>query len=108
MGSDGLPLLPAHPETAASVQPVVPGAVTRYDLQVFPTFAEVPAGWRVRVTITTSDTPYLAPTLTQLPGLVGGVYDVQRHAGAASYVNLPLEPLGAFPMSCGAICNPST
>lgn len=108
MGSDGQPLLPAHAETAGSVEPVVPGAVTRYDIQVFPTFAEVPAGWSIRVTITTSDTPQLAPALAQMPALVGGVYRVQRHAGAASFLNVPLAPASAFSTPCTAVCSPAT
>lgn len=107
-GSDGAPLLPAHPETAASASPVTPGAVTRYDIQVFPTFAEVPAGWSIRVTIATSDTPHLAPTLAQMPALAGGVYRVERNAGAASFVNLPLAPVRAFATPCTSVCSPAT
>lgn len=103
-GTDGLPLLPAHPSTAASVEPVVPGRVTTEDIQVFPTFAEVPAGWRIRLTLTTSDTPHLVPTLAQLPHLVGGIYQVERHAGAASFANLPLAPLSAFAVPCRTVC----
>lgn len=107
-GSDGQPLLPAHSETATSVEPVVPGAVTRYDIQVFPTFAKVQAGWSIRVTITTSDTPHLAPTLSQMPALAGGVYRVERNAGAASFVNLPLAPVNVFSTPCTAVCSPAT
>jgi predicted acyl esterase len=104
IGGDGQALLPYHPYTKASAQPVVPGAVTRYDIEVFPTFAQVPAGWRIRVTVSTSDTPHLVPTLARLPGLVGGVYQVQRNAGAASFVNLPLAPASAFPTPCTEAC----
>jgi uncharacterized protein len=108
VGSDGAPILPAHAETPASVEPVVPGVVTRYDIQVFPTFAQVPAGWSIRVTITTSDTPHLSPTLAQMPALAGGLYEVERHAGAASFVNLPLAPVSAFPIPCTSVCGPAT
>ena len=103
-GADGAPLLPYHPYTAASSQAVVPGQVTRYDIEVFPTFAEIPAGWRVRVTLSTSDTPHLVPTLAQLPKLIGGVYEVQDNAGAASFVNLPLAPASSFDTAC-TICS---
>lgn len=107
VGGDGAYLLPYHPYTQASAAPVVPGQVTTDDIEVFPTFAEVPAGWRLRITLTTSDTPHLLPTLAQLPHLVGGVYQVQRHAGAASFANLPLAPLSAFTVPCGAVCSDS-
>jgi hypothetical protein len=104
LGSDGSPLLPYHPYTAASAKPVVPGAVTRYDLEVFPTFARIPAGWRVRVTITTADVPHLLPSAAQLPGLIGGVYEIEHRAGAASFVNLPLAPPSAVATPCGDLC----
>ncbi len=102
---DGLPLLPVHPLTAASQQAVVPGQVTRQDIAVFPTMTELPAGWRLRVTLTTADTPHLAPTAAQLPHLVGGVYQVERNAGAASVLNVPLAPASAFSVACGALCS---
>ncbi len=89
-GSDGSPILPDHPYTAASQRPVTPGAVTRYDIEVFPTFAAVPAGWRLRLTVTTADTPHLTPSPVQFGHLVGGVYQVEHTAGAASYLNVPL------------------
>jgi len=104
-GSNGKLLMPIHPLTAASARAVVPGQVTRYDIEVFPTFAEIPAGWRLRVTLTTSDTPHLVPTAAQLPDLVGGVYQVQRNSTAASYINVPLAPAGAFSIPCGALCS---
>jgi uncharacterized protein len=104
---NGLPLRPVHPLTAASQDPVVPGAVTREDIQVFPTMTEIPAGWRLRVTITTADTPHLFPAATDVPRLLGGIYQVQRSAGQASVLNVPLAPLTAFTAPCGALCSPS-
>jgi putative CocE/NonD family hydrolase len=106
VGTDGASLLPYHPETASSQTPVVPGKVTRFDIEVFPTFAEVPAGWRVRLTLTTSDTPHLLPTLAQIPNLVGGLYEVQRNATAASFVNLPMAPAASLTTACGSLCAP--
>jgi hypothetical protein len=100
-GSNGAPLMPWHPYTAASRRPVTPGAPTRYDIEVFPTFATIPAGWRLRVTVTTADTPHLVPTAVQLPGLVGGVYDIVR---SRSFVNVPLAPPGTFSATCGQVC----
>jgi putative CocE/NonD family hydrolase len=93
---DGRLLAPYHPYTLASRQFVTPGKVERYDIEVFPTFAYIAPGHRLRVTLTTSDTPHLVPTPRQLPNLVGGYYQVQRNAVYASYVNLPLADAGAF------------
>lgn len=57
------------------------------------------------MTITTADTPHLVPTLAQFPHLLGGLYRVQRHAGAASVLNVPLAPAAALRAPCGALCS---
>jgi len=102
---DGLPLLPVHPLTAASAHPIVPGQITRQDVQIFPTFADIPAGWRLRVTITTAETPHLFATAAQLPHLIGGLYGIARHTGAASVMQVPLAPASAFSDACGSLCS---
>jgi hypothetical protein len=104
-GGNGLPLLTVHPLTEASLAPIVPGQVVKQDIQIFPTFAQIPAGWRLRVTLTTSETPHLIPTVAQTPGLIGGIYQIQRSAKAASVLNLPLAPVSAFWVPCGALCS---
>jgi hypothetical protein len=63
-------------------------------------------GWRLRVTVTTGDTPHLLPSLAQAPKLFGGLYDVQRAAGAASVLRVPLAPLASFGVACGDVCSP--
>jgi predicted acyl esterase len=104
-GANGLPLLAVHPLTGASMTPIVPGQVVRQDIQIFPTFAQIPAGWRLRVTLTTSETPHLIPTVAQTPGLIGGIYQIERSANAASVLNVPLAPVSAFWVPCGALCS---
>jgi hypothetical protein len=102
---DGAVLLAVHPLSQQSAQPVMPGQMTREDIQVYPTATEIPAGWRLRVTITTGDTPHLFPSVAQTPRLLGGVYDVQRNGSAASLLTVPLEPLSSFGDPCGDICS---
>jgi len=104
-GGNGLPLLPVHPLTAGSRQLLSPGTLTRQDIEVFPTFALIPAGWRLRVTLTTAETPHLLATVAQLPALVGGLYQIQRHDGAASFLNVPLAPASAYDAPCGSMCS---
>lgn len=99
-GPDGRPIRPWHAYTQDSVQPVVPGEVTRFDIEVFPMFARLAAGHQLRVTITTSDVPQLLPIPAQMINLLGGVYRVQRNAGAASSIQLPLAPASAFSTTC--------
>jgi putative CocE/NonD family hydrolase len=93
---NGRPLIPYHPYTKASKTPVPTGKVTRYDIEVFPTFAEIAKGDRLRLTLTTSDTPHLQPIPIDLPNLAGGVYAVQRTKAHASFVNVPLAPEGSL------------
>ena len=68
----------------------------------FPTMAELAPGHRLRLTLTSSDSPHLLPTPHQAADLAGGVYEVQRNARAASYLEVPLARPGAF-QPC-AIC----
>ena len=100
MGPDGRALLPWHPYTQASAVPVVPGAMTRYDIEVFPTFALIPKGDRLRVTLTTADTPHLLPTEAQLGQLAGGVYDVSLGGANSSYLEAVLVPASRFDRPC--------
>ncbi len=92
----GATLLPVHPLTAVSAQPVTPGEMTRYDIEVLPTVAAIGAGHRLRLTIATSDTPHLVPTAGELAGLLGGVYHLQHSRALSSFVELPLAPAGWF------------
>jgi predicted acyl esterase len=87
---DGRPLLPYHPYTKAAQAAVPTGKVTRYDVEVFPTFDTLQPGHRLRVTIATSDFPHALPTVTQGLGLIGGVYHVEHTAAHPSSVELPL------------------
>jgi putative CocE/NonD family hydrolase len=99
-------LLPYHPYTLASKQavpttntPPIPlpvgaptGPVTRFDIEIRPTFADIAAGHRLRLTLTTSDLPTLEPSQPDATNLIGGVYEVQRNQAAASYIELLSVP----------------
>jgi hypothetical protein len=107
-GANGDPLLPFHPYTQASASAVVPGKVTRYDVEVFPTFDTLAPGHRLRVTIATSDFPHALPTVLQIPHLLGGLYSLEHSAAYPSSVELPLAAPASFtataktPLGCPA------
>ncbi len=86
----GMTMLPYHPYTQASAQPVNPGAVTEYQIEIFPTLATIGAGDRLRLTLATVDTPHLTPRPAQLPQLAGGIYTIHRSAGAPSSLTVAL------------------
>jgi uncharacterized protein len=93
-GADGQLLLPNHPYTQASQRAVTPGQLTRYDIEVFPTYATIAASHRIRITLSTADTPHLVPTVPALADLAGGVYSVRISPSHGSAVELPLIPAG--------------
>jgi putative CocE/NonD family hydrolase len=97
---DGKPIRPYHLSTRAAQTPVIPGQMTRYDIEVFPILATLPPGHRLRLTLTTADTPHLMAPAPRFVDLLGGVYEVARHAGAASFVEIPLAPAGALAQLC--------
>jgi predicted acyl esterase len=97
-GADRALLNPVHPFTRAAQRPVTPGRTTRYDISLLPSLTRIPAGYRIRVTLTSGPPAGfhypVSLTSRQLAGLTGGVYSVERSADAASFVNLPLTSPG--------------
>lgn len=87
---DGTVLRPHHICTRAAAAAVVPGELTRYDIEVFPTAALIAAQHRLRLTLTTYDFPHLVPTRPQRAALAGGVYRVHQGGGQASSLLVPL------------------
>jgi hypothetical protein len=87
---DGTTVLPYHPYTQASAQPVTPGAVTKYQIEIFPTLATIGRGDRLRLTLSTTDTPHLTPLPGQIPQLLGGAYTIKRSADAPSSLTVEL------------------
>ncbi|MGH3552731.1 MAG: CocE/NonD family hydrolase [Mycobacterium sp.] len=87
---DGTVLRPHHFSTRSAVQPVVPGEVTRYDIEIFPTAALIAPAHRLRLTLTTYDFPHLVPTKPARRALTGGSYLLRQGGPTASYILIPL------------------
>ena len=96
-------LQPAHPFTAASQQPVVPGRTTRYDISLLANFTLIPAGDRIQVVLTTQPPANfhapLTPTPQELANLANGTYTIDSAAATASVLDLPLTSPGQFSAS---------
>lgn len=103
-GEDGSKVAPYHPFEAGTARLMVPGQVERLDLEIYPTFARIAKGHSLRLTVTTGDSPHLLPNTAQSADLLGGVYEVQRNAEAASSIELPLARADAFKDRC-RICH---
>ncbi|OLP03366.1 peptidase S15 [Mycolicibacterium porcinum] len=94
--ADGNVLRPHHISTRAAVAPVVPGELTRYDLDVFPTAALIEPGHRLRLTLTTYDFPHLVPTQPARHALAGGTYRIRQGGQTPSSLLIPLAEPAAF------------
>jgi putative CocE/NonD family hydrolase len=103
----GQQLLPYHPYTLPSKHAVSPGTVTRFDIEIRPTFAEIAAGHRLRLNLTTSDLPALIPTQPDATNLLGGIYAVQRNRAAASFVELLSTPAAQLTSGVRATNHPA-
>jgi hypothetical protein len=75
---------------------VQPGQVTRFDIEVFPTFDTLQPGHSLRITLATSDFPHVLPSVVQAPNLLGGIYAVQHSAAYPSSVEIPTSTPSAF------------
>jgi putative CocE/NonD family hydrolase len=93
---DGTVLRPQHVSTRAAVVPVVPGQLTRYDIEVFPTAAIIEPGHRLRLTLTTYDFPHLVPTRPARRALTGGIYQVRQGGDSPSEILIPLADPTVF------------
>ncbi|HET7310909.1 MAG TPA: CocE/NonD family hydrolase [Mycobacteriales bacterium] len=80
----GMPVLPYHPYTRASQRPVPSGKVVEYQIEIYPTLATIARGDRLRLTLSTADTPHLTPLPEQLPQLAGGIYTIEHAPTAPS------------------------
>lgn len=87
---DGTVLRPHHFSTRAASQPVVPGEVTRYDVEIFPTAALIAPDHQLRLTLTTYDFPNLVPTKPARKALAGGSYQVHQGGPTPSHILIPL------------------
>lgn len=89
--SGGGHLRPYLSLTRDSRQPVTPGEVTRYDVEVRPAFATIPAGHRLRLRIATADFPHIIP-LADLADLAFGHYQIHHDNESPSFVDIPIVP----------------
>jgi putative CocE/NonD family hydrolase len=87
---DGTVLRPHHFSTRAAERPVVPGEVTRYDVEIFPTAALIAPGHQLRLTLTTYDFPHLVPTKPARRALAGGRYRVHQGGPTPSQIIVSL------------------
>ncbi|MFC9435989.1 CocE/NonD family hydrolase [Nocardia sp. NPDC057030] len=93
---DGSVLGAFHPGTRESMLPVVPGRVTEYNVKIRPAFHVFRPGHRLQITIGSGDAPTHILNPKDYPALLGGVYDIQRTEGAASFLTVPLAGAAAM------------
>ncbi|WP_169594247.1 CocE/NonD family hydrolase [Antrihabitans stalactiti] len=90
--SDGQIFKSGHTYSRSVATPVIPGESTRYDIDIFPTYATIAPGHSIRVTLSTADTPHLLPTFPDQAKLATGVYTIELGGPTGSAIELPLIP----------------
>jgi uncharacterized protein len=93
---DGTVLRPHHFSTRSAIKPVVPGELTRYDVEIFPTAALIEPGHRLRLTVTTYDFPHLVPTKPARLALAGGSYQLHQGGPTPSHLLIPVADPDSF------------
>jgi putative CocE/NonD family hydrolase len=93
---DGSVLRPHHYSTRDAAEPVVPGELTRYDVEIFPTAAYIAPKHRLRLILTTYDFPHLVPTKPARRALAGGRYQLRQGGPTASHILISLADPDAF------------
>lgn len=93
---NGTVLRPHHVSTPAVNLPVVPGELTRYDIEVFPTAALIDTDHRLRLTLSTYDFPHLVPTKPARRALIGGSYRIRQGGRTASHIVIPMADPATF------------
>ena len=92
---------PYHPLQQTAETPVPTGKVVRLDIELPPSVYDIARGHRLQLKLQTQKpeaqgglgpSPGLVPTVEQAANLAGGEYKIQRAAGAASVLRLPLLP----------------
>ncbi|MFB8002813.1 CocE/NonD family hydrolase [Nocardia sp. NPDC056000] len=93
--ADGTLYAVVHQNTSTSVQPLVPGEVTEFQVRVFPTVQKLDAGHSLRIRISSSNFPATMPHPLDIPGLLGSTVNIEHSARFPSKIVLPLGPASA-------------
>lgn len=88
---DGQLIQPYHPFTKEAQSPLQPGEIAPIDVEVFPTGAVIPPGYRLRIAVQAFDVPHLLPTARDLPTSLAPltIYNSAQHP---SQLTLPTIP----------------
>lgn len=73
----------------------MPGKLTRYDVEIFPTAVLIEQGHRLRLTITTYDFPHLVPSKPARRAMAGGRYQLHQGGATPSHLLVSLADPGA-------------
>lgn len=73
-------IMPWHPFTAASVSKLASGQAYEMQVEIYPTYATLKAGHRLRVSVQTGDFPHSLPTASLTADAAGGVTTVLSDA----------------------------
>ncbi|HEX3901185.1 MAG TPA: CocE/NonD family hydrolase [Mycobacteriales bacterium] len=90
--SAGQVILPYHPFTKASLEPVPAGKPELYRIEIYPTDTTIAAGDRLRLVVGTANTPGFVVPVDRLTQMLGGTVTVLSSGSHRSSLLLPLRP----------------
>jgi putative CocE/NonD family hydrolase len=94
-GPGGVVIRPFHPYTREAARPVTPNEPSLYRVEIYPTSNVFKAGHRIRLTLSTANTPTTAPSTPALADQAGGSIRVLRGGRYDSHLLLPLRDAAA-------------
>ncbi len=89
--SAGQVILPYHPFTKASLEPVPAGKPQLYRIEIYPTDTTIAAGHRLRLVVGTANTPGFTVPVDRLTQMLGGTVTVLSSGEHRSTLLLPLR-----------------
>lgn len=87
----GQTILPYHPFTADSLETVPAGIPRLYQIEIFPTDWTIQPGHRLRLILSTADTPHFAVPANRLAHMLGGTITVLNSGAHRSSLLMPLQ-----------------
>jgi uncharacterized protein len=110
---DGDLVVPWHPFTQATLEPVVAGETETLNVEIFPTDAVIEPGHRLRLALTHGDVPHMLAAAPDALNSLGAVDSVHIDPAQPSFLTLPVAgpapgqgpgPIigSAYRLACGA------
>ena len=98
-------VIPWHPFTQSTLEPVISGEAETLNIEIFPTDAVIEPGHRLRLVLTNGDIPHMLAATPDAINSLGAIDSVHIDPAAPSFMTLPVA--GAAPGAGSQLRGPS-